>query len=205
MNKKNVALVINLLIVIFEIVGFVITIKENGRLGIEYYTEDSNILCLIISFIYIFNIIFNKKISKYLKMFKYISTVCLTVTFLVVILILAPMYNFNDGFLLFHNEFLYHHLLCPLLCIISFIFFDGVSNYSIKDSIVASIATLLYGVVLIVLNIVRVVDGPYPFLRIYSQPLYMSIVWIVVILCISYFIALILRYFNNLVNKGKKV
>lgn len=197
MNKRKISLSLNIIIIILELIGFLLTIKENGRLGIEYYTEDSNILALISSSIFVIYILFNKKIPKYLKLLKYTSTICLTVTFLVVIFILAPMYNFNYGFLLFHNELLFHHLLCPIICIISFIFFDGMQEYKIIDNILVTSVTLLYGLILIILNIKKVVDGPYPFLKVYNQPIYISIIWAISIISFSYLIALLLRKLNK--------
>ena len=191
--KKYISLILNLLIIIFEIIGFIITITNNGRIAIEYYTEDSNILALITSSIFLIYLLLNKKIPYYLRLLKYISTICLTVTFLVVILILAPMYNFNYGYLLFSNELLYHHLLCPLLCIISFIFFDKVETYKIFDNVIATSVTIFYGIILITLNILKILEGPYPFLKVYNQPIYISIFWIILILGITYIIALVLR------------
>lgn len=195
--KKRLSLIINISIIILEIIGFIITLTKNRRIGIEYYTEESNILILITSTIFIIYLLLNKKIPYYLKLLKYISTICLTVTFLVVILILAPMYNFNYGYLLFRNELLYHHLLCPILSIITFIYFDDIKNYTKLDNLLASLVTLIYGIVLIILNILKIVDGPYPFLQVYKQPAIVSIIWAVTILSITYLIALILRILNN--------
>ena len=103
------------------------------------------------------------------------------------------MYNFNYGYLLFSNELLYHHLLCPLLCIISFIFFDKVETYKIFDNVIATSVTIFYGIILITLNILKILEGPYPFLKVYNQPIYISIFWIILILGITYIIALVLR------------
>ena len=110
------------------------------------------------------------------------------------------MYNFNYNFLLFKNELLYHHLLCPILSIITFIFFDEIETYNLKENIFSLSFTIIYAIVLIILNIVKIVDGPYPFLQIYNQSIIMSIVWAITILVITYIIALILRklqYRNN--------
>ena len=53
MNKKKdlkiALLVINLAIVIFEIIGFVIIFKNLGFIMFEYYTQDSNLLLLFSS------------------------------------------------------------------------------------------------------------------------------------------------------------
>ena len=193
MKKRSISLILNILIIVFELIGFILTLNNNGRIGIEYYTEDSNIIALITSILFVTYLLFNKKIPYYLRFLKYVSTISLTVTFLVVIFILAPMYNFNYGFLLFSNELLFHHLLCPILCIISFLFFDNLKSYTILDNIYSTLVTLLYGVIIITLNIIKIVDGPYPFLKIYNQPVYITFIWALLILGITYIIAHILR------------
>ena len=192
-NKKNISIIINTLIVILEIVGLICTYSFNHRIGIEYYTEDSNILGLISSLLLVIFLVNNKKIPKWLKLFKYSTTICLTVTFIVVIFILAPMYNFNYVYLLFHNELLYHHLLCPILSIITFIYFDDLGMLDKKDSLLGLSLTLIYAVVLIILNIAKFIEGPYPFLYVYKQSIVVSIIWFIIIIGLSYFIAYILR------------
>ena len=48
----------------------------------------------------------------------------------------------------------------------------------------------------------RVVEGPYPFLRVYEQPVYMSIIWVIVILGSAYGIAFLLAsLLNRLTNR----
>ena len=43
-THKNINILINLLIIILEIMGFVLVFKEMGITSLEYYTEDSNLL-----------------------------------------------------------------------------------------------------------------------------------------------------------------
>lgn len=50
---------------------------------------------------------------------------------------------------------------------------------------------------MIVLNVLKIVEGPYPFLLVYKQPVVHSILWTVVILAITYAIALILKKVNG--------
>lgn len=191
MSKRKISILLNSLIVILETIGLIVTIKVNHRISYEYYTEDSNILALISSLLFV---IFSKgKIPKWLQMFKYMTTICLTVTFLVVIFILAPMYNFNYSYLLLHNSLLYQHLLCPILIIITFIFFDEIDELNFKDNLIGISLTVIYAIVLIVLNILELVSGPYPFLMVKNQSVMMSIIWFVVILSLTYVIGLLLR------------
>ena len=77
---------------------------------------------------------------------------------------------------------LYHHLLCPLAAFFGFILFEKEPPLHRRDVLLPTVLTLIYAVVLIVLNIVRVVEGPYPFLRVYAQSVWVSILWALVIL-----------------------
>ena len=111
MKKRRISLTINLIIIVFEIIGFLYSYLTSNKIAIEYYTEDSNILLLICCSFYVYYILRSKAIPKWLHTFKYIATACVSVTFLVVLFILAPMYNFNYGWLLFGGTMLFHHTI----------------------------------------------------------------------------------------------
>lgn len=66
------------------------------------------------------------------------------------------------------------------------------------------IPTACYAVIMIVLNILHMVDGPYPYLRVYNQPVYMSVLWCFIILGGAYAIARILLFLNRRIMKGEK-
>ena len=44
MKKRSISLVLNLLIISFELVGFIFSYLYNHRIAIEFYTECSNII-----------------------------------------------------------------------------------------------------------------------------------------------------------------
>ena len=201
MKKKDVSLILNILIIIFELIGFIVTIKVNSRISYEFFTEDSNILMLFSSLLFVIYLLLNKKIPSWLKQFKYLSTVCLTLTFFVVLLILAPMYNFNYGYMLFHQSMLYQHLICPILSIVTFIFFDDLRDYNKRDNFIGISFTLVYAIVLIVLNLINVIEGPYPFLMVRNQSLLASLIWLITIPSLSYFFAYGLRRLNHKYNR----
>ena len=196
MKKNRISIIFNILIAIFESIGLYLTFKNNGKFGFEFYTEDSNFLALICSTLYVIFLLKNKdKLPKWLKEFKYISTIGLTITFLVVLFVLMPLYHFNYQFLLFKGSLLYHHLICPILAIISFIFFDDVGKLVMKDTLYGLVLTLIYSVVLVTLNILHIVVGPYPFLMVYSQSLYTSIIWFICLTSFSFLISYALMRF----------
>ena len=191
--KRKISLIMNILIVILELIGFVLLFKNQGGIAFQYYTEDSNILLFITSLIFTIHLFTNKKIPRWLSMLKYISTIGVTLTFLVVIFILAPMMNFNYSKMLLDGALLYQHLLCPVLSIITFLFFDELGSYSKKDNITSLSLTVLYSIILVSLNILELVKGPYPFLMVRNQSVLMSMIWLIVLGIMVYGIAFILR------------
>ena len=83
---------------------------------------------------------------------------------------------------------LYTHTLCPLIAFFAFEIFAP-KKFGWRDVWMATGLTLVYGVVIVVLNILRVIEGPYPFLMVYKQPVVMSVVWIAVIVGGAYAVA----------------
>ena len=53
MKKKDKALIFNIVIFILELLGFIMTIVNDKKFAIEFYTNESNILMLIGSGLYI--------------------------------------------------------------------------------------------------------------------------------------------------------
>jgi len=59
------------------------------------------------------------------------------------------------------------------------------------------IPTILYAIIIVILNIVRYIEGPYPFFRVYNQSIIVSIIWIVIIMGLVYFISYMLYKLHN--------
>lgn len=161
----------------------------------EFYTTDSNLLALLVCLIYsvylIRNLVTgNECIPTWLRQVKYMATCCLTVTFVIVLTVLAPMMGLMGyRVMLFEGLMIYHHLLCPILMIFVFLFFDSDGIYNRKKVTATIIPTALYAVVIVVLNVRRTISGPYPFLMVYQQTVYVSVFWFLVIHSIAFFIA----------------
>lgn len=181
---RKIAIIINAAIIIFEIIGIIVRLQVKGAIGIEYYTMDSNLLALIASSAYLFYEITNKKLPKWASIIKYISTTMLAITFLVVIFILSPMIENGLYTFLLTDQMLYNHTICPILSILSFIFIEK-HNLVKADIKWPIIATMIYAVILLTLNMLKLVDGPYPFLQVYNQTILATIGWAILILGIT--------------------
>ncbi len=198
-KKKNITLYLNILIIILELIGLFITLKTAHKIEIKYYTECSNIMMLITSFLLTYYLLKKKTIPKWLNILTHMSVLGLTVTFLVVLFILSPMYNFNYGLLLFRGSMLYFHTLCPIISIITY-FFSSQIHIAKKEIKYTMLFTIIYSIVILLLNIFRILEGPYPFLMVYKQPIYMSIIWIILLEGGAYLLSIVLYIIKKRIN-----
>ena len=101
------------------------------------------------------------------------ATSCLLLTFLTVVFVLAPM-NGEGGLymLLCTSSMLYHHLLNPMAALLSYLLLEREPHLPRSDVRWALLPTLAYAAVILPLNILRVIVGPYPFFEVYHQPVY---------------------------------
>ena len=195
MSKRKIALILNVIILLLEVLAFGYTILNSHKIQIEYYTNDSNLITLFSSLLFI--VLYRKKM-EIIKDLRFLSTILLTVTFLVVIFILCPMYNFNYKLLMFTNTFLVFHTICPILSFISYVFYEEGS----KNKYLGLIFTIIYSVILIVLNLLDLIVGPYPFLEVKKQSILMVSTWGLIILGGSYLIGILIYKLNK--QKGAK-
>jgi hypothetical protein len=70
-----------------------------------------------------------------------------------------------------------------------------------KDALIALVPSVVYAFVMTLLNIFRVVDGPYDFLRVHNQSVFMSAVWAVVIIGGAYAINRLIMFLSKRVNQ----
>ena len=193
MNSRNIYLAMNLAIVIFEIIGFILVFQELGIASLEYYTEDSNLLLLISSSIFLAFLLKSKELPSWFKPLRFAAIVSTTLTLIIVLTVLSWTTDLGLYHLLFGGSMLYHHTLCPVLAIISFL----IEKYDELNVIHGLCFTIIYAIIMIILNVLKIVEGPYPFLLVYNQPVIHSILWTIVILAITYAIALILKKVNG--------
>ena len=144
----------------------------------------------------------NKELPKWASILKYTSTLALTITFLIVLFVLIPMDNYNFKFYLFSGSMPYFHLICPILAMCSFMFFEKHKITGIKDNMRALYYTAVYTIVLLILNITKVVEGPYPFLKVRENSLLSSFLWIISIYFVSVVLSILLSKINNKMTKS---
>ena len=204
--RKLASAAMNFLIVYFETIAVPMSWAMGGTIMFTMYTELSNIfngaVCLLVGLWQLSCIFTRRELPLWLKRLKFISTSCLAMTFLTVVIILAPMYEDGNGWyiMLCTSSMLYHHLLNPLAAIFSFVLLERSPRLPRSTVKWALLPTVLYGGIILWLNIQRVVDGPYPFMKVYDQSVQASVLWCIAILLMNYFYAWLLWKLNG----GKK-
>lgn len=221
MSKKQklnriLVLAVNIALAVMEFVGLVLMVELYKSYNLhpfgwfKYYTQLSNIFSMLtalaIAFFAARDLIKNSESTpKALRLLKFTACCCLTQTFLVTMFVLAPM-GMMGGFvpIMFEGPNLYHHTMCPIVAMLSLIILEKGEKINLRHCVLALIPTLIYGVVAVVLNLLKVWHGPYPFLYVYEQPFYMSIIWAVVILGGAFAITIGVKALANLGNRKQK-
>lgn len=207
MENPVAALILNLLIVILEIIGAFYSFRKDRGKAFSWFTIDSNLLLLFSSLLAsVYGVLYFAgcgDIPSFVGLVQYLSLATILLTFVVVLFFLAPKEAGKKGprgfFSLFLDKgMLYHHLLCPVLGIIDFLLFERGEKIPFSFAFYSLIPTLLYGIVLSVLNQKGIVDGPYPFLRTRKIGLGKTVLSFVLLLAFSFLLSLSLYYLKNL-------
>ena len=182
--RKLASAAMNFLIVYFETIAVPMSWAMGGTIMFTMYTELSNIfngaVCLLVGLWQLSCIFTRRELPLWLKRLKFISTSCLAMTFLTVVIILAPMYEDGNGWyiMLFTDSMLYHHFLNP-------------------------VPTILYGLYDLHGNITGTIDGPYPFMRVYDQTIQETLMWFTIILVTNLLYAFLLWWLGGNGRKSK--
>ena len=165
------AKLINLAVILFECIGLRISVRARKWKILAFYTQLSNLCALAASIAFV---LFE---GPWVTVLRYVSACMLTMAFLVTLFVLVPM---GGGFrkLMLKNNGLYHHTVCPLLSVFSYIFLDPHAGVWVLPAVL----TLVYGLTMTWLNYIRKYDGPYPFFRIHKQGVPMTVLWVLVLL-----------------------
>ena len=106
------ALMLNLAVVVMEIVSAAMSWRQLNLGMFMFYTQDSNILacaaCALLAAFQIRALRTGADIPVWAQRLKYAAVCCLSVTFLVVVLVLAPMSGGAYGVMLLSGTMLYH-------------------------------------------------------------------------------------------------
>lgn len=199
-----VALVSNGVLVMIEAWALGMRFQAAGVGTFMYYTQCSNALAMAAGACTMAQLLRNASISPGVRRLKFVSCCTQTMTFLVVLLVLTPMLNLagQDGWkqMFWDGCRMVTHLLGPVLTVASWLLADGRATLCEGDPVpsnaevrISLVPTLAYGLVAYTCNFLRLWDGPYPFLQVWNQPIWLSILWFVILLASAWGIARILQ------------
>ena len=190
---------LDLVIVVLEITGFVINFPFERFRMVRFYTQDSNFFTMIACLIQLIYVLPRLRkqgqiaFPHWITVLKFISAGTLFITFLIVITVLAPAdcvqkYHSLFGYynMCIYGSRLYHHTICPILTVLGFLFLDGAEGLKKTDPLYILGYTLIYGIILLLLNYYYVVRGPYAFLHVHEQPWYITLLWGIILMGVAY-------------------
>lgn len=215
MNEKptflKAAIALNALVVVLEIWAIGNGIEQRGVVDFMFYTELSNlfggIACGLCLFGEVRELRGGEPLARAARLAKFAASCCLLMTFFVVVLVLAPTYNAQglDGYYLMFcvRELPITHFLGPLLVFVSYVLFEADRSMTFKQSLVGFLPTVAYAAVAYPCNIAHLWEGPYPFLLVWTMPVWQSIAWFAALCALSIGLAQIPRLVGKVASRRR--
>ena len=164
------ARILCLIILLLELRGLSLSLSSRKWKVLVFYTQLSNLVTAVSAALLLL-----LGQPMWITVLRYLSSCMLVMTFLVTTCVLIPMGG-NPKTLLWSGNGLYHHVLCPVISTLSYILFE---NHPGRSWILLPVClTFLYGMIMLYLNGIRKVDGPYPFFRVHNQSAAATVLWI---------------------------
>ena len=171
-RTKKIALVLNIVVLIMALVGSIMCFGEiyimetkaieHGIKLLKFFTLQSNILAGVVALVFIIFLAREQKsknpIPKFVYLLKYIATIDLIITFLVVALFLG--FIAGEGyFSLYVNANFFFHFAIPVICFISFVWFENTPALKFKHTFVGVVHLALYAVFYMTVVLTHFKDG----------------------------------------------
>ena len=170
------ARILCLLVLILEARGLSLSLTGRKWMALAFYTQLSNLTAAASALLLV---IFGSK--GLIIPLRYLSTCMLVMTVFVTTCVLIPMGG-DPKKLLFSGNGLYHHLLCPVVSTVSYLVFEEHAGGVMV--ILPAVLTLAYGLIMLYLNGIGKVDGPYPFFRVRHQTALKTVLWMTLLMTV---------------------
>ena len=196
MTKNNkLALGSNILLIVLASLGLYFSIVDKN--AFLYYSDNAGMFALSSSIIYVI-VILTKKEPNFLSLaLRYVSTTCLVLTLVGTFYVATTTgENYLDSFI--KGSHLFNNLLCPIVSFVSFTIFEGDRRLNKKKTIwYALIPTVIYGIIMLVCNVTNTFTGPYSFMMINDNPVYLTVIVFIVTIILNYVIGRFLLLSNQ--------
>ena len=212
-ERRNLyAIIFNFAIIVTAIFGVCFSVFLPNAEGIvtgvdsfKYFTVDGNIFCAVAALIALISLIRGSHYSNRVFLLKFSAAV----TGMLIFIVAMALVPFMGRSLIYETDMFILHILNPAFCLISFLLFDDrMIELRKREILYTLIPTIIYGIIVIILCVVKVWTGdeiPYPFLDLYNNPIWASIVCMVGIGVLGAAIAFILNkaniYFDTIMDQ----
>lgn len=196
MTKNNkLALGSNILLIVLASLGLYFSIVDKN--AFLYYSDNVGMFALSSSIIYVIIVLAKKEPNFLCLALRYVSTACLALTLVGTFYVATTTgENYLDSFI--KGSHLFNNLLCPIVSFVSFTMFEGDRRLNKKKTIwYALIPTVIYGIIMLVCNVSNTFTGPYPFMMINDNPVYVTMIVVIVTIVLNYVIGRFLLLSNQ--------
>lgn len=177
---------------------------DHGIRLLKFFTVQSNILGGVTAFVYIIFLLRKNKTQKDIpfcvRILRYIATIDLIITFLVVALFLGFIYE-EGYFMLFVNANFFFHFAIPVINFISFAFFEDAPKMTLKQTLWGMTHMVLYSIFYMTVVITHFHDGGvdifYDWYAFAQLGIPFALVCAVIVLSLAYGLAFMLYKLNN--------
>ncbi len=167
------AVCIGIAVLLMEIRAQYLCIPGRGWKLLIFFTQLSNYMtCISTAALLI------ATASPLVTALRYLAVCMMVMTFLVTTCVLVPMGG-DPKELLWTEPGIYLHIFCPVLTVLSYFLFEHHAGWNLFWLPVT--VTLVYGLVMLLLNASRKVDGPYPFFKVHNQSAAATVMWILIL------------------------
>lgn len=196
MTKNNkLALGSNILLIVLASLGLYFSIVDKN--AFLYYSDNVGMFALSSSIIYVIIVLAKKEPNFLCLALRYVSTACLVLTLVGTFYVATTTgENYLDSFI--KGSHLFNNLLCPIVSFVSFTMFEGDKRLNKKKTIwYALIPTVIYGIIMLVCNVTNTFTGPYSFMMINDNPVYVTVIVFIVTIILNYVIGRFLLLSNQ--------
>ena len=171
-----IARLLCLIVLLMELRGLSISFANRKWMILIFYTQLSNLVAAISA-----ALLLVVGQTPWIAVLRYLSTCMLVLTFLVTVFVLVPMGG-DPKKLLWSGSGLFHHVLCPVVSTASYMIFEQHAAFSFLW--LPPAVTLVYGAIMLYLNGIGKVDGPYPFFRVRHQSVGATVLWMIALMAV---------------------
>lgn len=196
MTKNNkLALGSNILLIVLAGLGLYFSIVDKN--AFLYYSDNAGMFALSSSIIYVIIVLAKKEPNFLCLALRYVSTTCLVLTLVGTFYVATTTgENYLDSFI--KGSHLFNNLLCPIVSFVSFTLFEGDRRLNKKKTIwYALIPTVIYGIIMLVCNVTNTFTGPYSFMMINDNPVYVTVIVVIATIVLNYVIGRFLLLSNQ--------